>query len=138
MTAKEYLRQYEYVANRVHRLEREYEEERIKIDAVRSVSDNDGMPHGSGISKPTEEKAIRLADKLQRLVDARLEAVEVRQNIFDVIDKVGGEAAEVLYQRYILLKKWSDVCDSVYWSWFKVSGLHRKGLEEVEQLINKI
>lgn len=138
MTAKEYLRQYEYVANRVRRLEREYEEERIKIDAVRSVSDNDGMPHGSGISKPTEEKAIRLADKLQRLVDARLEAVEVRQNIFDVIDKVGGEAAEVLYQRYILLKKWSDVCDSVYWSWFKVSGLHRKGLEEVEQLINKI
>ena len=77
MTAKEYLRQYEYAAKRVKRLEEEYNTEREQIDAVRSVSDNDGMPHGNGISKPTEEKAIRLADKLQELADARLDAVEI-------------------------------------------------------------
>ena len=59
MTAKEYLRQYEYAVKRIQRLEEEYAAERLLIDAVRSVSDNDGMPHGSGISKPTEDKAIR-------------------------------------------------------------------------------
>ena len=141
MTAKEYLRQYEYAEKRATRLESEFKEETLKIDAVRSVSDNDGMPHGSGISKPTEEKAVRLADKRLRLVEARLEAIRTRQEIFDIIEAVGGDEADVLYQRYIKLKDggqpqtWAEVCEVVYYSWYKVSHLHRAGLEKVEQLI---
>ena len=135
MTAKEYLRQYEYATKRIARLEAELEEEALLIDAVRSVSDNDGMPHGSGISKPTEEKAIRLADKRLRLVDAKLEAIRIRQEVFDVIEKVGGDEADVLYQRYVNLKMWEDVCEVVYYSWYKVSHLHRDGLAKVEELI---
>ena len=60
MTAKEYLKQYEYAHKKAERFREEYEAEMLKVDAVRSLSDNDGMPHGSGISKPTEDKAIRL------------------------------------------------------------------------------
>ena len=100
MTAKEYLRQYEYATRKVKRLEMELEEETLLIDAVRSVSDNDGMPHGSGISKPTEERAIRLADKRLRLVQARLDAVEIRQNVYDAIERIGGDEADVLYQKF--------------------------------------
>ena len=69
MTAKEFLRQYEYADRKVRRLETEYHDELIMVDAIRSASDNDGMPHGSGISKPTEEKALRIADKHLRLID---------------------------------------------------------------------
>lgn len=136
MTAKEYLKQYEYAEKRIHRLEEEYEAEQLLIDAVRSVSDNDGMPHGSGISKPTEEKATRLADKLQRLEKARREAVRIRQDVFDMIEAVGGDEADVLYQRYILLKTWDKVCESVYYSWFKVNQLHHSALDKVEKIIN--
>lgn len=136
MTAKEYLRQYEYATRKVKRLEVELEEETLLIDAVRSVSDNDGMPHGSGISKPTEERAIRLADKKLRLVQARLDAVEIRQNVYDVIEQIGGDEADVLYQRYILLKTWDKVCESVYFSWFKVNQLHHSALDKVETIIN--
>lgn len=142
MTAKEFLRQYEYAVKKIARLETELEEETALIDAVRSVSDNDGMPHGSGISKPTEERAIRLSDKKLRLVQARLDAIEIRQDIFDVIEAVGGDEADVLYQRYIKLKPdgsrqtWEEVCEAVFWSWFKVSGLHQSGLEKVEKMIN--
>lgn len=136
MTAKEYLKQYEYAVKRIRRYEEEYEQESLLIDAVRSLSDNDGMPHGSGISKPTEDKAVRLADKRLRLVEAKFEAIRIRQSVFDVIEQVGGDEAEVLYQRYILLKQWADVCESVYWSWFKVNGLHRSALEKVEKIIN--
>ena len=136
MTAKEYLKQYEYAEKRIHRLEEEYEAEQLLIDAVRSVSDNDGMPHGSGISKPTEEKATRLADKLQRLENAKREAVRIRQDVFDMIETVGGDEADVLYQRYILLKTWDKVCESVYYSWFKVNQLHHSALDKVEKIIN--
>ena len=136
MTAKEFLKQYERATRKIKRLEIEYEEERLMIDAVRSLSDNDGLPHGNGVNKPVEDRAIRLADKLARLVDARLEAIEIRQQIFDVIDQIEGEEGDVLYYRYVVLDTWSDVCKKVFRSWYKVRGLHESGLNKVDEIIN--
>ena len=135
MTAKEYLKQYEYIVKRIHRLEEEYREELAKIDAVRSLSDNDGMPHGSGISKPTEDKAIRLADKAMRLVDERLKAVEIRQEIFDTIKGIDGVEGDVLYERYINLKSWDDVCRTICYGWAQTHRYHRRALEIVSERI---
>lgn len=136
MTSKEFLKQYEYAARRVRRLETEYEEERIMIDAIRSVSDNDGMPHGTNISKPTEERAIRLADKLRDLVDARLDAIEARQRVFDVIDQIDGIEATVLYDRYILCMTWEKVAEDCDRSekWCRTE-LHARGLHSVEIIL---
>ena len=132
MTAKEYLKQYEYAVDRVRRYEEEYQNELTLIDAVRSVSDNDGMPHGSGISKPTENKAVRLADKSLRLVEARLKAIEIRQEIFDLIDSVDGIEGDVLYQRYINLHKWEEICVLLHYSWQGIHLIHRRALAIVE------
>lgn len=134
MTAKEYLRQYEYAVKRIHRLEEEYEAEQLLIDAVRSLSDNDGMPHGSGISKPTEEKAIRLAEKRARLLQARLDALEIKQEIFDLIDRIDGIEGDVLYERYIKLHKWEDICVLLHYSWYGVHNAHRRALSIVEEM----
>ena len=135
MTAIEFLEQYEEAVWVVKRREREYKDETAMIDAVRSLSDNDGMPHGSGISKPTEAKAIRLADKKLRLIQAKLDAIEVRQNVFDVVDRVEGVPGDVLFQRYILLKKWDAVYKAINYSETSTWRFYRAGLERVEQLI---
>ena len=132
MTAKEYLKQYEYAVDRVRRYEEEYQSELTLIDAVRSVSDNDGMPHGSGISKPTEQKAMRLADKSLRLTEARLEAIRIRQEVFDLIDSIDGIEGDVLYQRYIKLHKWEEVCVLLHYSWQGIHLVHRRALAIVE------
>lgn len=132
MTAKEYLKQYEYAVDRVRRYEEEYENELALIDAVRSVSDNDGMPHGSGISKPTEQKAMRLADKSLRLTEARLEAIRIRQDVFNLIDSIDGIEGDVLYQRYIKLHKWEEVCVLLHYSWQGIHLVHRRALAIVE------
>ena len=132
MTAKDFLRQYEYAVKRIRRLEEEYEAETLLIDAVRSVSDNDGMPHGSGISKPTEEKAVRLADKRLRLIQARLDALEIKQEIFDLIDRIDGIEGDVLYERYIKLHKWEEICVLVHYSWQGVHKVHKRALLIVE------
>jgi len=140
MPAKEYLRQYEYLTRKVKRLEAELEEEKLLIDSVRSVSDNDGMPHGSGISKPTEERAIRLADKRLRLTQARLDAIELKQEIYDTIERVGGFEADVLFQRHVDLNEdgtqqtWDTICNRLYCSWTKVRLAYLKGLEEIDKL----
>ena len=132
MTAKEYLRQYEYAVKRIKRIEEEYKQEQLLIDAIRSTSDNDGMPHGTNISRPTEDKAIRLADKALRLSEARLEAISIRQEIFDLVDSVDGIEGEVLHERYINLHKWEEVCVIVNYSWQGVHLVHKRALAIIE------
>lgn len=123
---------------RVLRLEREYEEERLMIDSVRSLSDNDGMPHGNGISKPTEERAVRIADTHERLLSARAEAVEVRQRVFDVIDQVKDIEGDALYLRYIELQKWNAVASSLGYSVPGIYNIRTRALEKVEKIINGV
>ena len=141
MTAKEYLRQYEYAVKRIKRIEEEYKQEQLLIDAIRSTSDNDGMPHGTNISRPTEDKAIRLADKLQRLVDARLKAVRLRQEIFDTVMSLDGIEADVLVERYLNLDEsghlqtWDSVCDRVHYSWPTVRSAWHRGLNMVDEIL---
>lgn len=137
MTAERYLRQYEWAVNTIRKLEREYMEEQLQIDAVRSPSDNDGMPHGSGTSDPTADKAVRIVEKAERLYDARLEAIRVRQEVFDTILKVGGLEADVLIARYVHLNKWEDVCDAVHYSWPTVRMAWHRGLDKIAELIQE-
>ena len=132
MTAKEYLKQYQYAVDRVRRYEEEYENESLLIDSIRSASDNDGMPHGSGVSKPTEDKAIRLADRALRLTEARLEAIRIRQEVFDLIDSIDGIEGDVLYQRYVNLHKWEEICVLLHYSWQGIHLIHRRALAIVE------
>ena len=138
MTAKEYLKQYERAVKRAQRYRQQYEEESALIDAVRSLSDNDGMPHGSGVSKPTEEKAIRLADRRMRLIRAELEAIRIKQDLFDFIDGIEGIEGDVLYHRYIRLLKWEEICLIVHYSWPNTMRIHRRALDIVQKKIDEI
>lgn len=135
MTAKEYLKQYEYAQKKANRFREEYETELLKVDAVRSLSDNDGMPHGSGISKPTENKAIRLADKALRWKQAELDAIEIRQEVFETIADIPDIEGDVLYQRYINLRKWEEICVLLHYSWKGIHLVHKRALNIVDGLI---
>lgn len=135
MTAKDYLNQYREADRRARRLESEYLKEREMIDAVRSTADIDGLPHGNGIKKPVEDRAVRLADKAAEWKIAQLDALHIRQEIFGTIIGIGGDEADVLIERYIELKTWSGVCSSVHWSWSKVRDIHRSGLDKVSRII---
>lgn len=133
MNAKEYLRQYEELNKRALRFRHEYETELEKIDAIGSTLAGDGLPHGSGVSRKTEDKAIRLADKALKWKDAELSAISKRQEIFEVICSIEGVEGEILYQRYINLHKWEEICVLVHLSWRQTHRLHRKGLQIVEK-----
>lgn len=135
MTAKEYLKQYERAVRRAQWYREEYEAESALIDAVRSLSNNDGMPHGTNISKPTEEKAIRLADRRLRLIDAELEAIRVKQEVFDFIDNIDGVEGEVLKYRYVDLLTWEEICIRVHYSWRQTHRIHRRALAIVTEMM---
>lgn len=133
MTAKEYLRQYEYAARKAARCRKEYEDEMQRIDAVRSLSDNDGMPHGTSISRPTEEKAIRLANTALKWKTAELEALEIKQQIFSVISGIQGIEGDVLFGRYIELRMWDEIAEALHYSQQSVFRIHGRALQLVSE-----
>ena len=136
LKAEAYLKKYGKAVDYIRRCEREYDDELIQIDAVRSPSDNDGMPHGNGTSDPTADKAVRLLDKAERIMDAKLEAIRIRQEVFDTIMLLDGLEADVLLERYVYLSKWEDVCLSVNYSWHPVRLAWHRGLDRIKDIID--
>lgn len=135
MTAKEFLQQYGEAVRIAERIKTEYDKEQDLIDSVRSALGGDGVPHGGRISKETENKAIKLADKVLELKDAELEAISIRQKVFDVIRTVPGEKGDVLYERYINLKSWDEVADSVGYSKRHARNLHDEAIDIVQHFL---
>lgn len=135
MTAKEFLQQYGEAVRIAEMVKTEYDQEQDLIDSVRSNLGGDGTPHGGGISKATENKAIKLADKALELKDAELEAISIRQKVFDVIRTVPGEKGDVLYERYINLKSWDEVADSVGYSKRHARNLHDEAIDIVQHFL---
>ena len=136
MTAKQFLRQYEDAQRRALRYKTEYEKEHELIDSVRSTLGGDGMPHGSGIIKRVEDQAIRLAEKAMRWKAAELDAIARRQEVFELIDQIPGIEGEVLYERYVNLHKWEEICILVHYSWNGVHKVHRRSLRMVSEILD--
>ncbi len=135
MTVKEYLKQYGDAERIARRLKNEYHEELQLINAIKSPMDSDGTPHGSGISRTVEQRAMRLIEKMQRYKDAEINALQKRQQVFDLIWKVPGPKGEILYERYINLKSWDEVADAVHYSLQHIHRLHGEVLLELKDVI---
>lgn len=136
MTTEYYLNQYRRAVEREARCQSEYEKEQLLIDAMRSLSDNDGMPHGSGTSKPTEDKAIRLADAHMELIEAKLEALRIRRELFKEICKVPGAKGDVMIGYYIDLMEPDELAKVKNYSIRHVRRLLREGTESFGEILS--
>ena len=135
LKAKEYLERYEDALRRVRWCQEQYVRECLLIDAIRSASDNDGMPHGTNIGRPTEEKAIRLASKGMDVLRAKAEALRTEGEIFAVAYRVGGIEGDVIIERYIKLKDWNDIYTAINYSTSQAHRYHRAGLDKVADML---
>lgn len=135
LAARRYMEKYGDAARRVRQCEEQLERENLSVDAIRSASDNDGMPHGNSIGRPTEEKALRLVDKGMNVQDARIKAYRIQREIFEVAYKVGGVEGDVLIERYINLKEWSEIFPLVNYSESQTFRYHKAGLDKVADIM---
>lgn len=113
MDIKDYLRQYEYALYDAERARKNYELETDRIDAIGSTLSGDGQPHGSGISRKTEDKAVRLADKAKKWLDAEEEAQIKLEEITDFINSIPGVEGVALYQRYVMMLGWREIAKNL-------------------------
>lgn len=135
MTAKEFLKQYAQAERLAVRYRTEYEKELMQIDTIRSAGSGDGMPGAGKISAPTEAKALRLAEKLTTYQNAVLDAIELKREVLKMIEYVPGEYGAVLYERYIQLKTWEEVADSIGYSLRQTHRFHQQALLMMQDII---
>lgn len=137
MTAKEFLKQYEYAEKRAQRLREMYQTQHEKIDAISSTLGGDGTPHGSGVSRKTEDMAIKLADSALKWKEAELDALRIKGKVFELICGIPDIEGEVLYERYVNLHSWEEVCVIIHRSWTGTHKAHRRALAIVQDLLDK-
>ncbi len=131
-----YLKQYEENTKKVTRLYEEYLKERDLIDSIRSSLGGDGTPHGTAIGNPTEQKALRLADKLIEYTDTLNDAMQITWAVFDTVMNVPGVMGDVLYWRYIKFKKtWDEIADIINYGPRQTMRIHKKALAYIKDVI---
>ena len=137
MTVIEYLEKYEYALYAANRARANYELESERIDAIGStLSGEPGMPHGSGVSKQTENKAIRLADKAKEWLEAEERAQIVLEEITEFINGIPGIEGVVLYQRYIQLLGWREIADNLCYSESGIFKVRERAMAIAERKLN--
>lgn len=136
LSAQHYLERYAEAQRRVRWCQEQYDREAYLLDTIRSPSDNDGMPHGNGIGRPTESKALKLSEKAMDIHKAKQAAREVMREIFTVAYNVGGIEGDVLIERYIKLKEWEDVYAAVNYSERQTFRYHNAGLDKVADMLD--
>ena len=126
--AKKFLRQYEQAMDYAGRCEREYQKAVEQIDANGSTLGGDGQPHGTGISRKTEDKAIKLADTKKKWMNAMDKAFEIRQSVADMIIDIPDVEGKVLYERYINLLTWEQIAEQLHYSVRGIQYAHGRAL----------
>lgn len=132
----EYLKQYEYALYAAQLARRSYELEMERIDAIGSTLAGDGTPHGSGVSRKTEDKAIKLADKAGKWLDAEAEAQIKLEEIANFINLIPGIEGVVLYQRYVELLGWREIADNLSYTESGIFKVRERALMIAERLLN--
>lgn len=137
MTAKEFLKQYKKLDKEIAYLEQQIEWAELEADTIRSTSDNDGMPHGSNIGHPTEDKAIRLSDAKRRWKELRTEKVMIRLSIVDVINKLPYPQNFIIHYRYLDEREWKWISRKIELHKTQTHEHHKRALTTIQNYLEK-
>ena len=136
MRAQEYLEQYERLTESVRRIRHEIEAIEAQIGGR---AQNDGTPHGSGVSDATGTLAATLADIKNEYAIAEAQAWRKRREIVSVINDVTDSwQSRLLYARYIKFRRWWQVAREIHANESYTRGrLHDAALEAVEKILQE-
>jgi hypothetical protein len=136
------LRKWRSAEKELIALRKEHKQIVDEIDALRelSVKAPDGMPHGTGISNPTEERAIRIVDQMKarrKRLDEIFYRIEADERLLDRINfaMVLAKNSELLrryyHDRVPMQKVASEFFVSVRKAWY----MEREGIDSIKDLL---
>ena len=127
MTAKEYLNQIKDLEVRIKNKNRDLEQ--LKELAV-SIG---GFDYKERVQTSKETGDIELENEISKDI---IKLMEVKQKISNSIDKIKKtECYEVLYQRYILCKRFEEIAVDMKYDIRQIHRFHGQALKEIEDVI---
>lgn len=135
MNAKEYMKQIRTIDLKVLAIKEEIAEIRAVL-GVQAINYDKIPGTSNGIDK-TFQLICKLIDRQDELMQEYMLLSDTKQDVKQVLFKLSRQVyAELLYKRYFEFKKWAVIGEEMFYSEDNTKLLHRKALEEVEQLIN--
>lgn len=134
MTAKDYLKQYKRINERLRQMQKELEYIEAQVESIGGA--NDGMPRGSDISDKTGNLATIIAESKRGYEHVMTESLRIRRNIESTINAVEDPLqSRLLYERYVECKPWRVIAGDMIMDEVYVRGrLHGRALESVRKI----
>lgn len=130
MTAKEYLQQIRKLNSQIKNKKLELENLTYQMTGVKSISFDKKEPATSKSTLSPQEKYYPKYEKYSKsiLVDiAKL--VELKQEAIKLIDSIDdADCIDVLYKRYVLMKRWEVIAKEMYFSYPHIHRIHERAL----------
>ena len=124
---KKELSKYYHLSMEINDIESQIKE---LMDSLVGSPELTGMPHGSGVGKPVEQKAmliINLKDKLEKRKAKSLNELTKIELYIANIEKV--DVRLIFTKRYIQFKRWEDIAREMCMSESSVFKKHQEQLK---------
>lgn len=126
MTKKE-LSKYYYLSVEINELEAQIKE---LMDSLVGSPNLTGMPHGSGVGNPVEQKAILMVNLKNKLEKRRAKALKQLTKIELYIANIEKAEVRLIFtKRYIQFKRWEDIAREMCMSESSMFRRHKEQLK---------
>ncbi len=138
MDAKEYLMEFTKIRNQIEK--NQIIIENLKAVATKTNTFSEGeRVQGSRNLDPMGKAVLDYLDLEQENADLLNELTNAKCRIFQVLKQVENmNAVDVLTKRYILGMKFEDIAEAKEQSARNIYEVHKKGLDAVQVILNKI
>ncbi len=130
MTAKEYLQQIRKLDIQIRNKKKELEVIQNQMTGVSSISYEKKEPTTSKSTLSPQEKYYPKYEKYSKSILADIaELVELKQKAIRLIDSIDdADCIDVLYKRYVLMKRWEVIAIEMDFSYPHIHRIHERAL----------
>lgn len=132
MTAKEELRQYKYLKDKVQETLDEYERYKTRAEKMTSIISD--MPRGGKSSDKVADNAVAMADLSRQYEDRWLAAEKGKFRIEEKMDKVEEPYRTILHMRYVEAFSIEEISCKLNCNYTYACELHGQALKKYEVL----
>ena len=136
MTSKEYLSQIKDLEVRIKNKKRDLEQLKEMAISLGGFDYKERVQTSKETGDIIGESIAKVVDLESEISKDIIKLMELKQKISNTIDKVEKtECYEVLYQRYVLCKRFEEIATDMKYDIRQIHRFHGEGLKEIENVI---
>ena len=136
MTARDYLEQYRQAQHKADRLKAKHNELVDSYGDVHGPAYTETHRAGTSRRSDTERTVERAAAMLEKWRRAQLDALEIRQDTYALLEALPCHECDIMVRRYVWLETWEQIEQETDYTHSAVFRIHRQALQLVQEYID--